>query len=125
MNKKPEPKKGIKRIFAAFFYSMDGLGHSLLKEAAFRQEVMLLIVATIILYFLPFSLLWKIIMWWTVVNVLIVELLNTGIEKVVDLCSPEYHILAKQAKDIGSAAVFISLIIALVVWFFAFYNQFG
>ncbi len=125
MNEKPEPKKGIKRIFAAFFYSMDGLWHSLLKEAAFRQEAMLLILATILLYFLPFSILWKIILWWTVANVLIVELLNTGIEKIVDLCSPNYHILAKQAKDIGSAAVFISLFIAFVVWSFAFYNHFG
>ena len=66
--------------------------------------------------FLPLSFVWKGLLFFATAAILVVELLNSAIESVVDLASPEYHLLAKRAKDLGSAAVFISIVIAVVLW---------
>lgn len=120
MNQKPLSQKGLKRIWAAFFYSLAGLSRAFWHETAFRQELFLVAAATAILVFLPFSFLWKGLLWLAMMNILVAELLNSAIEKIVDLCSPQFHILAKYAKDFGSAAVFISIFIAVVLWIGAF-----
>jgi len=119
MNRKPAPKTGLARIWAAFLYTLKGLGHALAHEAAFGQEIMLVAVLCVVLFFLPLSLLWKAVLFFATAQVLIVELLNSAIEAVVDMTSPGFHELAGRAKDMGSAAVFICLVLAGVIWVLA------
>ena len=114
--KKPVKKTGMGRIMAAFVYSMNGLRCTLSTEAAFRQEACFAVIATGILLFLPLSSAWKGLLFLATSIVLIVELLNSALESVVDLASTDYHELAKRAKDIGSAAVFVSIALALILW---------
>ena len=109
-------KTGIARIFAAFSYSADGLGAAFRHESAFRQELVLFVLLLPLLYFLPVSLFFKCLLFSANTMVLIVELLNSGIESVVDLVSPDYNIYAKRAKDMGSAAVLLSLLLAAGLW---------
>jgi len=113
---KPEKKTGISRILAACLYSLAGLRSVLSTEAAFRQEVCLVVVALIVLCFLPLSHEWKGLLFFATSGVLVVELLNSAIESVVDLASADYHTLAKRAKDIGSAAVFVSITCVVLLW---------
>ena len=117
-------KTGIARIFAAFSYSADGIGAAFRHEAAFRQESLLYVLLLPLLYFLPFTLVFKCLLLAVNSMVLIVELLNSAIESVVDLVSPEFNIYAKRAKDMGSAAVLFSLLLALVLWLTAFADIF-
>jgi diacylglycerol kinase (ATP) len=116
MGSKPPVKNGISRIWAALLYSLNGLRIAFSSEAAFRQEVIVIAISSTILFFLPMSLVWKGLLFFATASILVVELLNTAIEAVVDKVSPEYHDLAKRAKDIGSAAVFISILLALILW---------
>jgi diacylglycerol kinase (ATP) len=109
-------KTGVKRVWNALFYSLAGLGAAFRHEAAFRQEVLLACVLIPIALFLPVSTIGKALMIGSIFLVLITELLNSGIEAIVDRASPEIHPLAKRAKDIGSAAVFLSLINLAVIW---------
>ncbi len=115
-------KTGFARIFAAFYYSADGLAGAFKNEAAFRQELLLYIVLLPIIYFLPVTFLFKCLLFSINTLVLIVELLNSAVESVVDLVSPDYNILAKQAKDMGSAAVLLSLLLAAILWTCALYS---
>lgn len=116
MDRKPQQKTGVARIWAAFFYSLDGLRLAVSNEAAFRQELCVIAVTLIVLIFLPLSSAWKGILFLATTSVLVVELLNSSIESVVDMASPEYHVLAKRAKDFGSAAVLVSIVVALLLW---------
>ena len=116
MDKKPVDKKGIDRIWAAFIYSLNGLRFAITNETAFIQEASIYVVLLVILYFLPISITFKCILLLANTIVLIVELLNSAIESIVDMISPEYNDLAKQAKDLGSAAVLISIMIAIALW---------
>ena len=109
-------KTGFARIFAAFFYSADGIASTFKNEAAFRQELLLFIVLLPVLYFLPLPLLFKCLLFAANTMVLIVELLNSAVESIVDLVSPDYNIYAKRAKDMGSAAVLFSLLLAAILW---------
>jgi diacylglycerol kinase (ATP) len=116
MNQIPDRKSGLSRIWSAFFYSLDGLRHAITNETAFIQEAIIFLVALIALVFLPLTLLWKALLVFVTASVLIVELLNSAVEALVDMVSPEYHELAKRAKDLGSAAVLLSIVIALLLW---------
>ena len=116
MNHIPKAKTGVSRIWSAFLYSLHGLGFALHNEAAFRQECFIVAVLLIVLLFLPLSFLWKGLLFFASVSVLIVELLNSAIEAIVDMASPDYHIRAKRAKDLGSAAVLVSIVVALLLW---------
>lgn len=124
MDRKPTAKIGIARIWAAFFYSLNGLRFAIRNEAAFRQETCIIVVLLIVLLFLPLSFLWKGLLFFASIVIIIVELLNSAIESVVDMTSPEYHILAKRAKDLGSAAVLISIVLAIVLWSGAIFTIF-
>lgn len=121
MQKLRSKKTGLARIFAAFQNSQSGLYTTFCSEAAFRQEVFLFLIFLPILYCLPVTLTFKGLLFLANTLILIVELLNSAIEAIVDLASPEYHTLAKQAKDIGSAAVLISFLLALVLWGYAIF----
>ncbi len=116
IDRKPVKKTGMNRILTAFRYSMSGLRSTLATEAAFRQESCFAVIATAILFFLPLSNEWKALLFFATTVVLVVELLNSAIESVVDLASTDYHELAKRAKDIGSAAVFVSITLAVILW---------
>ena len=109
-------KTGLVRIWNAFFYSMEGLKAAYVNEAAFRQEVLLAIVLIPLAIVLKTPLTGKALMIGSVLLVLLVELLNSAVEAVVDRVSYEHHELAKRAKDIGSAAVLIALINCGVIW---------
>ncbi len=109
-------KTGLRRVWNALNYSLAGLKAAYLCEDAFRQEVLLALLLIPLTFVLPVPWLGRGVMIASVLLVLIVELLNSAIEAVVDRVSLENHRLAKRAKDIGSAAVLISLIQVLVVW---------
>lgn len=109
-------KTGLRRVMNAFFYSMDGLAAAYRNEDAFRQEFWLAVVLIPLALFLEVGNLGKALMIASVLLVLIVELLNSAIEATVDRISLEQHSLAKRAKDIGSAAVLISLVNVAAVW---------
>lgn len=112
-----KPKRSpLARIFYAFLYSKEGIKAALQSEAAFRQELLLFAVLLPILLFLPFTLEQRIVLIAVNVLVLIVELINSAIEALADLVSPGPHELVKKAKDIGSAAVFLALVLAAIVW---------
>ncbi|MDB5855394.1 MAG: diacylglycerol kinase [Herminiimonas sp.] len=109
-------KSGIKRIVAAFGYSIAGFRTAWRNEHAFRQELLLAVPGTVIALVLPIARLEKLLLVAVLVLVLIVELLNSAIESVVDRISLESHPLSKNAKDIGSAAVFLALALAAMTW---------
>lgn len=107
---------GVTRIIKATGYSLKGLKQAWQHEAAFRQELMLLVVAVLVACWLPVSLLERLLLIGVVVVVVLMELVNSAIEAVVDRVGMEHHELSGRAKDIGSAAVFVALVFAGVVW---------
>lgn len=109
-------KTGLRRIWNAFFYSIDGLRAAYRHEDAFRQEVLLAVVLIPAAFFMPASGAGKALMIAAVLLVLIVELLNSAVEAAVDRISLENHALAKRVKDIGSAAVLLTLVNVPLVW---------
>lgn len=122
MNDRTQPvsqfksKSGVKRIFYAFFYSIDGFRAAWKNEHAFRQEVALVVPGIIVALILPVSGLEKIALIAVLLLILIVELLNSAIEAVVDRVSLESNPLSKNAKDFGSAAVMLAMLLALTTW---------
>jgi diacylglycerol kinase (ATP) len=109
-------KTGLRRVWNALFYSIDGFRAAFAHEDAFRQEAILAAILIPVALFLPASGVGKALMVASVLLVLIVELLNSSVEATVDRISLENHRLAKRAKDIGSAAVFVSLVNVPAVW---------
>lgn len=109
-------KQGLARLVAACGYSRDGLRAAWHNEAAFREEVMLAAVALPLAIYLGKSGVERALLAGSIGLVLIVEILNSAVEAVVDKASPERHELAKRAKDMGSAAVLLSLLTAATVW---------
>ena len=109
-------KTGLRRIWNAFLHSVDGLRAAFRHEDAFRQEIFLAALLIPAALLLPAGGTGKALMIAAVLLVLIVELLNSAVEAAVDRISLENHQLAKRAKDIGSAAVMLSLVNVPVVW---------
>jgi diacylglycerol kinase (ATP) len=110
-------KTGIKRLANAFTYSVAGTFAAFKHEDAFRQEVILSSVLIPLAIYLGQTGIEQALMIASVLLVIIVELLNSSVEATVDRISVKRHKLSKRAKDIGSAAVFFSLINADVIWF--------
>ena len=113
---KPENNHGIKRIFRATGFSIQGLKLAWQSEAAFRQELILVAFMLPVAFFLDVTVVERILLIMTLMIVLIVELLNSAIEAVVDRIGHEIHPLSGQAKDIASAAVFIALALCGITW---------
>jgi len=107
---------GFKRIINAFGYSMQGLRAAYHHEAAVRQELVLLILATPFAFIIARSAVELIVLISSLILVIIVELINSAIEAIVDRVGSERHELSGRAKDIGSAAVLIALLNAGVIW---------
>ena len=109
-------RTGLRRVWNALFYSLAGLKAAFRHEDAFRQELLLAAVLIPLAVWLGHDGLSRALLIGSVLLVLIVELLNSAIEATVDRISLQDHVLAKRAKDIGSAAVLLALLNALTVW---------
>lgn len=107
---------GLKRIILATGYSLQGLKSAFKHEAAFRQELLLAIILIPIACFLEVSQIERILLITPVILVMIIEIINSAIEAVVDRIGSEHHQLAGRAKDMGSAAVFIALGLTAYIW---------
>ena len=117
-------KSGLKRIFSALVYSMEGFKSAWKYEHAFRQELILVLAGTIAALLLPVSAFEKLLMIVVLLLILVVELINSAIEAVVDRVSLEHNPLSKNAKDFGSAAVSLTLLIAVASWVVVLFNRF-
>lgn len=121
---KLKSQKGLARLFNAFRYSMQGLASCYRNEEAFRQEALLFIILLVVIILIPVSGVLKLLLFVVNISVLAVELLNSAVETIVNKVAPEYDELAGRAKDMGSAAVLLSLIGAAAVWIYALYGVF-
>lgn len=113
---KPWRVAGLRRIFLAFLHSLEGLGAAFKHEAAFRQECVAALVLVPVALLLEIPVYAQIVLVGAIALVLITELLNTAVENCIDYISFEKHPFAKRAKDIGSAAVFLSMTFAGLAW---------
>ena len=118
-------KSGLKRILSAFFYSLDGLKAAWRHEHAFRQELALFAMGTVIALVLRISPFEKLLLIGVLVLILIVELINSALEAVVDRVSLERHPLSKNAKDFGSAAVLLACLLAAAAWAVVLLDRFA
>ena len=107
---------GLTRIIKAAGYSWTGVRAAWLNEAAFRQESVAVILAIVIACWLDVDAITRVLLIGSVVLVMIVEILNSAIEAVVDRIGPDFHELSGRAKDMGSAAVLMSILLALATW---------
>lgn len=112
----PLNNKGIKRIVNAFHFSIHGFRACFRTEEAFRQEIVLAALMIPGSFLLGDTVVEYILLIGSVFLVLIVELLNTAVERAIDRISFEKHELSREAKDMGSTAVFLSLILTGLVW---------
>ena len=107
---------GIMRFFYASLYSWQGFRAALINEAAFRQEFIALILLSVLSFYLDVSAYERLAMIISLIFILIIEILNSAIECVIDRVSIEHHELSGRAKDYGSLAVLLSLLIAIAIW---------
>ncbi len=114
MNNKPRYS-----IFKNGRYALEGLIHAFKSETSFKLEIFFSIPIMIAITLLPLAFVSKMILFATLLLIMIVELLNSAVENVVDLVTQEVHPLAKSAKDIGATAVLFALILHLVIWVMA------
>jgi diacylglycerol kinase (ATP) len=117
-------RTGIDRIVRAVGYSMSGLRIAYGGESAFRQEFWLAALLVPLAFWLGRSWIEVVLLAGSVTLVLIVELLNSAVEAAIDRVSFEWHELSKRAKDIGSAAVFLSLLLCASIWLAALSQHF-
>lgn len=120
-----QPKRtgGIKRLINAAIYSARGIRAAWRNEAAFRQEAVSAIVLTPVALWLGTTMVQRALLVFSILIILMIELLNSAIEAVVDRIGSEYHPLSGQAKNMGSAAVLFSLIAAAVVWIMVIWQR--
>ena len=117
-------RRGLNRLWHAGGYSLAGLRAGW-NETAFRQEALASMVLVPTAFWLGRHWMEIVLLAGTMILVLIVELLNTGIEAAIDRIGPEWHELSKRAKDMGSAAVLLSLLLCAGTWGLALVNRFG
>ena len=112
-------------LFRNFKHSMDGFSEVFRHEMAMRVEVFAFVGMSIVLIFLPIGLVYKGILFLSLFLPLFAEIVNSAIERAVDLSTQEYHIMAKRAKDAGSAVVLLSLLMTGLIWAFVLSVAFG
>lgn len=117
-------KAGLKRLLNAFHYSCSGLKAAYRNEDAFRQEILLAAFLLPLAFWVDAEAIGRVLMISSVLLLLIVELLNSAIEAVVDRISLDDHPLSKRAKDIGSAAVLIGIINLMAVWLLVVFGKY-
>lgn len=116
---------GIRRILRATKFSAQGFRSAWQHEAAFRQELVLVVLMTPVAIWLGGTVVEQALLIGVLLLVLIVELFNSAIEAAIDRHGDEHHELSGRAKDMGSAAVFVSLVIVLLVWGAVAWERFG
>ena len=116
---------GIRRIINATFFSLSGLKIAWRNEAAFRQECALAMILLPTAVWLGRNAVERSLLIGTCLLVLIIELLNTAVESVVDRVGMDHHELSGRAKDLGSAAVLVSLLLTVIVWGLIAWDRFG
>lgn len=116
INVNPHKATGLRRLVNALGYSLSGLRLAWKDEAAFRQEVILAIILVPVAFMMPVGEIQRVLLVGSVMLVLVVEMINSAIEAVVDRVSLDIHPLAKKAKDMGSAAVLLALANAILIW---------
>lgn len=107
---------GPARLFNALRYSWQGVSEAFRVESAFRQELVLIAVLLPLAFWLPLTTIERVLLVMVLVQILVVELLNSSLEAAIDRISLERHKLSGRAKDFGSAAVFLTLALAIGVW---------
>jgi diacylglycerol kinase (ATP) len=117
-------KANLGRLLPALKYSWSGFKKAYSTEAAFRQEAALAVILLVVAFFLPVSAYERLALVAVLFIVIIVELLNTGIEAAIDRVSDELHPLSGYAKDVASAAVFTALVLCVVTWATVLYTLF-
>ena len=117
-------RTGLDRVMRATGYSISGLKAAYRGESAFRQEFWLAVLLLPLAFWIGHSWIEVTLLAAVVVLVLIVELLNSGLEAAIDRVSFEFHDLSKRAKDLGSAAVFLSVLLCAGVWLAALWHRF-
>lgn len=105
-------------------YALKGLKDIIANETSFKIELVFAIILLPVLCLLPLELEYKLLMFMTLMGMLMAEAINSAIERVTDLVTLEYHEMAGRAKDVGSAVVFISIGIFVVVWGFSLFHAF-
>lgn len=111
---------GIKRILKAFTYSYHGFIAAFKSEAAFRQDLAVFIIFSILAFCLPLQITEQLRLISSLLLILLAELTNTAIETIIDRISPDYHELSKKAKDIGSLIVLLAFVYAILQWWNVF-----
>lgn len=109
-------QRGLRRLFNAFFYSLSGLRLAFDHESAFRQEIALALVLIPLACLVPVAPAERVLLIGSVVLLLIVELLNSSVEAAIDRIGLDTHRLSKRAKDLGSAAVLLALVLVATTW---------
>jgi diacylglycerol kinase (ATP) len=109
-------QRGFQRLLNAFFYSLSGLNLAFRHESAFRQEIALAVVLIPLALWLPVNAVERVLLILPMLLVLVVELLNSSVEAAIDRIGLDTHRLSKRAKDLGSAAVLVSLVALAIVW---------
>ncbi|MGO3892026.1 MAG: diacylglycerol kinase [Paenalcaligenes sp.] len=124
MNSPYKSSGGLQRVFKAFMYSIQGLRAAVQYEAAFRQELFLAIILLPTAFFLGRNVTEIFLLCACIIIVLVVELINSAIEALADSISLEHHPLLGRAKDLGSAAVLLSLILTGAWWLYVVCDRF-
>ena len=113
---KPPPRIGLARIVPALGYALQGIAGAWRTEGSFRQEAVAALVLVPAAFFIPVTPVERVALAASVLFVMVVELLNSSLEATVDRISTERHPLSKHAKDAGSAAVLVAVVIAILTW---------
>jgi diacylglycerol kinase (ATP) len=117
-------KGGMSRVFKALAYTWDGLKAAAEHEEAFKQELYIIVPLSIMAWLVPVPIVERALLFSVLQLILIVELINSAIEANTDHISLERHPLAKRAKDMGSAAVFLAIVIAVACWVCVLWQHF-
>ena len=112
-------------LFKNTVYALEGLVDITKHEASFKWQILLFVLGTIVAWILPIEIGYKFILSISLIIPVLAEVINSAIERVVDLVTQDYHILAKQAKDAGAAIVFLSLITLAAIWLATLSIAFG
>lgn len=103
-------------LFKNTIYALEGLVDITKHETSFKWQILLFILGMILAWYLPIEIAYKLILSISLMIPLIAEVINSAIERTVDLVTHDYHILAKQAKDAGAAIVFLSFVALVAIW---------
>ena len=112
-------------LFKNTVYALEGLVDITKHEASFKWQILLFVIGTSVAWFLPIETGYKFILSISLIIPVLAEIINSAIERVVDLVTQDYHILAKQAKDAGAAIVFVSLLTLAAIWLATLSLAFG